>query len=29
MTDIDFQLKWEPPDVEGLVNFMCGERGFK
>ncbi|UZJ53428.1 hypothetical protein CBS101457_002748 [Exobasidium rhododendri] len=21
-------LKWEPPDVEGLVSFMCGSKGF-
>jgi flap endonuclease-1 len=23
------QLKWENPDVEGLVEFLCGDKGFK
>lgn len=24
----EVEIKWEAPDVEGLVNFMCGDRGF-
>lgn len=23
-----FQLKWMDPDEEGLVKFLCGNRGF-
>jgi len=22
------QLKWSDPDEEGLVKFLCGDRGF-
>jgi flap endonuclease-1 len=22
-------LKWEAPDVEGLVQYLCGDKGFK
>merc|ERR1712112_807308 len=25
----DIELKWEKPDEEGLVAFMCGEKGFQ
>jgi len=24
----DIDLKWEKPDEEGLISFMCGEKGF-
>ena len=24
----DFQIEWKPPDVEGVVRFLCGERDF-
>lgn len=24
----DMEIKWEAPDVEGLVQFMCTDRGF-
>merc|ERR1712059_157589 len=24
----EIELKWEKPDEEGLVAFMCGEKGF-
>ena len=24
----EIDLKWEKPDVEGLVAYMCGEKGF-
>jgi len=24
----NYQLRWREPDVEGVVNFMCGERDF-
>jgi flap endonuclease-1 len=24
-----FQLNWEPPDVEGLVDFLVKDKGFK
>jgi len=24
----DYKLEWRPPDVEGVVNFLCGERDF-
>jgi flap endonuclease-1 len=27
-TGSDVDIKWEAPDVEGLVQFMCGDRGF-
>lgn len=23
-----FQLKWTEPDEQGLVNYLCGDRGF-
>jgi flap endonuclease-1 len=24
----DYQLVWKDPDVEGVIEFMCGERDF-
>jgi len=24
----NYQLKWKEPDIEGVVDFMCGERDF-
>jgi len=24
----NYQLRWREPDIEGVVNFMCGERDF-
>jgi len=24
----DYRLEWNPPDVEGAVKFLCGERSF-
>lgn len=24
----DYKLEWKPPDVEGVVKFLCGERDF-
>jgi flap endonuclease-1 len=24
----DFKIEWKPPDVEGAVRFLCGERDF-
>jgi len=25
----DLELKWEAPDVEGLVKFLCQDKGFR
>ena len=25
----DVDLKWEKPDEEGLINFLCVEKGFQ
>ena len=25
----EIELKWEKPDEEGLVAYMCGEKGFQ
>ena len=25
----DVQLKWNSPDIEGLVDFMCKKHGFE
>lgn len=28
-TTDDYALKWRPPDVEGIADFLCGERDFE
>ena len=27
-TTDDYKLEWKPPDVEGVIRFLCGERDF-
>ncbi len=27
-TTDEYSLKWQPPDVDGIVDFLCGERDF-